>query len=81
VKSKAGRDQVSVLVHGIDNMICSIRLHATNLSVDPRLREATDDILRASRQIEALVISLASLARKPCQDEQAGTAFDGQVVK
>jgi nitrogen-specific signal transduction histidine kinase len=64
-KRSQRRDQVSSLVHEIDNIICGLRLHADNLSAEPQFGEAANDVFDASQRIEALVVHLASLARNP----------------
>lgn len=64
-KSGQNLDQVSLLVHEISNMICSIRMHASSLSVDPNSCESAHEILDVSRQIEARVMTLAAMAEKP----------------
>ena len=60
-------DQVSAIVHEINNMICSLRLIANNLLLETQFGETANDMLDISRRIEALVTSLASLA-KNCTD-------------
>jgi hypothetical protein len=71
------RDPVSLIVHEIKNMICSLRLQANNLSTEAQLSEVADDIRSASDQIEELVMQLASLVRKPSQHESDGKPVDG----
>jgi hypothetical protein len=70
------RDQISVLQHAIDNMICSIRMHASILSSEPRFHETAREILTASHHIEASVRSLVSLASVLRQGEQSGATED-----
>lgn len=63
-KDRRGRSQVSLLVHEIGNLLCSVRLHADSLSSGPQTREAVAAIVTASSRIEAQVARLASLAKK-----------------
>ncbi len=63
-KSGQNLDQVSLLVHEISNMICSIRMHANSLSVEPKVLQSANEILEVSRQVEVCVMTLAALARK-----------------
>ena len=67
VKASPVLDQASLLVHEINNMICSIRMYSSSLSAESNFREAADEILEASRQIERRVTSLASLAKETPQ--------------
>jgi hypothetical protein len=55
-------DRIWSLVHEINNMICSIRMHADCVSQEPRFHDSAHEILMASRQIETRVQDLAALA-------------------
>ena len=61
-QDRARFSQVSLLVHEINNLVCSIRLYATNLQLEPQFCELSKDILSATRQVESRVADLAALA-------------------
>jgi hypothetical protein len=70
VKASSALDPASLLVHEINNMTCSIRMRTSGLSAESNFHEAADEILEASRQIEKLVTSLASLAKGTAQPQK-----------
>jgi len=71
-KSGQEKDPVSLCVHSISNLLCSIRLHANSFLEQEHLREAAEDILTADREIETAVTELALLARRTRSYERNG---------
>lgn len=56
------RRQASALVHGINNQLCCIRLHASCLAKQPKLHHIALDIIAASDEIKFQVVRLAAMA-------------------
>lgn len=58
------KHEVELLLHAINNLLCSIRFHADALSTHEEVGGQATDILNASRQLKTDIDKLASLARR-----------------
>ena len=64
IRSSGDEDKASSILHHANNMICSIRLLATGLMNEPQHQETAQEILAATRELEAAITSLADLVGK-----------------
>jgi len=73
--------EISSVLHEINNMLCTIRLHASCISGDPALQESAKELLEASRSIETQVSTLAGFAKRSCQREVSQQSTEGSVKR